>query len=150
MLNSISWGTFFTWVALATVVYYVAIGLLFYRTEIRGLLSGNVNNLMVKRQNQPGAGIAATNEKSQQPGAEDRGEARQLENILNEVRYEIIPKAGEHPTKAKLAIVFQHYFQTLKGNYSETFRISVIQLMAGEAVAQCGISFEEEELNQLW
>jgi hypothetical protein len=156
MFNSISWGTFFTCMGVATLLYYLSISLLFFRQEIQDLLAGKKQLFITPPAKAPAPGIAGKELTPQTHSTAASADARympdidQLEKIINELRYEVIPKAGGHATKEKLAVLFHNYLSTLGGNMPVPFKNSINQLMIKEAAEQCGLSFQEQELQQLW
>ncbi|MHB8207648.1 hypothetical protein [Mucilaginibacter sp.] len=157
MLSNISWGDFITYVAIATVLYYITIGFLYYRPEIKSLLAGKPKGFgfTVAKGKESGKPVQDVKiPQNQTTIIEGKNynlpDNNDLNNILNEIRYEIIPKAGSHPTKAKLATVFQYYLETLNGNLPVPFKNDINQLIVKIAIEQCGISFTEEEVQQLW
>ena len=151
MFSRISWSTFISYTALTIAAYYLIIFLLFYRKRFKTVFTGygktGLKTAIPEKQvtiPQSGQQVVESREDQYMPGID------QLEKIINELRYEVIPKAGKSPTKAKLAILFQNYMATLNGNLPVTFKNSIVRLMIKEATEQCGVSFQEEELHQLW
>jgi len=157
MLNNISWATFFIAIGITATLYYLTIGLLFFRKELQNILSGKQALIIPLTAKMKTTTKAVTDQRSNPQytttdasTAQNMPDLDQLEKIINEIRYEVIPKAGDHPTKAKLAILFSNYLSGLNGNLPMTLKNNISALCIKEAAEQCNIVFEEQELQQLW
>lgn len=157
MFSNITWETFFITIGIGATLYYLTIGLLFFRKELQNILSGKKALIISLTPKKEATTKAITEQRfTQQPATPDPSAEQfmpdldQLETIIHEVRYEVIPKAGSHPTKAKLAILFSNYLSGLSGNLPITLKNNINQLCVKEAAEQCSIVFEEQELQQLW
>ncbi|WP_413670104.1 hypothetical protein ACEN9X_09285 [Mucilaginibacter sp. Mucisp86] len=143
MLSKISWGQFALAVVVVLLLYYLVIGISLYRDKIRELLQ--------KRPAQPRATDRETQPKPKQAEIDIPSDLVLIERMINEVRYEILPKAGEHATKDKLLIVFKNYLSGFSGqNLPTPFKTGINQLIAKEAASQCDVFIDPAEIAELW
>ncbi|EHQ24291.1 hypothetical protein [Mucilaginibacter paludis] len=155
MFSNITWGTYWSYTAAATALYYVSLGLVFYRHDLQNLATGKRKLYLFRGAKQP------SQENAFQTNASAPGPVKvsanstlapdldQVSQLINELRYEVIPKAGKHATKEKLTVLFSNYLSGIKGNLPVELKNSILQLMAKEAAEQCGVNFSTEELQQL-
>ncbi|MBS1525316.1 MAG: hypothetical protein JST19_06695 [Bacteroidetes bacterium] len=153
MLSNISWNTYFLFIATLTISYYIIIALLFYRETIQRLVTRNAS--AGDETNTSSRIIQLTQPQTEdvpQPHSltNDAEDLDTIERIVNEIRYEVILKAGSHVTKEKLLVVFKNYLGTISGNFPMTFKNSITSLLIKEAVEQCHISFTKEEIEAIW
>ncbi|MCJ8208103.1 hypothetical protein MUY27_00190 [Mucilaginibacter sp. RS28] len=144
MLSKISWGQFGLSAAILLLLYYLFIGLTVYRKKIR--------DFMRKRPAQPQ--VAFTNPAPgpvPPPTADMPTDIVLMEQIQQELRYDLLPRAGSHATKDKLLVLFRQYLSGLNTqNLALPFKTAVNQLMAKEALQQCNIFIDPAEIAALW
>ncbi len=147
MLSKISWQQFTLAVLILLVLYYLFIGLTLYRKQLPRLFKRFTD----PPQKQP----SAAKDRAQTPVADDSVDMPTdivlVERIINEVRYEILPKAGAHATRDKLLVVFGNYLSALgKDNLPVPFKAAINQHIAKETAAQCNVYLDPAEIAALW
>ena len=153
MLHTISWSTFFTTTGVLLLVYWTLVSLIYYKNEIRLLLTGKAR---------PGAhtgGLIAESpfEAEEYPStdvaAEPGADLFPIAYALAEEVKALIKDAGRRRLiREELIQSLQSLFK--KQPYSilrETgFRQAINNLVEAEAEAQCSVRFSPEGLSQLW
>lgn len=134
MLSKISWGQFALAVVVILLLYYLFIGFSLYRQKLKDFL-----------QRKP------TITHPPAVPVDIPGDLVLIERIINEVRYEILPKAGEHATKDKLLVIFKNYLSGFSGqNMPVAFRTAINQMLTKETAAACNVLIDPSEIATLW
>ena len=150
MLSKISWQQFAFAVIVLLFIYYLFIGLTLYRKQLPGLIER-----LRKGSPRTKSGITGTELHIAARPADNDVELPtdivRVERIINEVRYEILPKAGSHATKEKLLIVFKNYLSGFSNdNLPIPFKTGINQLIVKEVATQCNVLLDPEEIAALW
>lgn len=149
MLSRISWQHFAFAVIVLLFIYYLFIGLTLYRKQLPGLIER-------LRKGNPRTKADVTNTElhiaaHRNDDIELPTDIVRVERIINEVRYEILPKAGSHATKEKLLIVFKNYLSGFsEDNLPIPFKTGISQLIVKEVATQCNVLFDPSEIAALW
>ena len=134
MLEGITWKTYLLVIVISIVVYYIIIGSLYYRQQIKKLIKGR------------GApGYEAEPEQSGSFSSFD-----QLEEIVEDIRHSILEKAGKEAGKADLMRQISQRLASYDGLRQPAFRIAITNFIIQNAESICGVTFSEEELDAAW
>eukprot|EP01133_Synstelium_polycarpum_P017060 gene17060-20324_t len=114
MLEAITWKQYIGGVAIAALVYYTFIGLIYYRQKIKQLLSGSGNN---------GPSIY------------------ELEELVSEIRHSILEKSGKETTKQELLHQLKARLVNYSGLRKPDFRHALNNNLIMGAEELCGVSF---------
>nr|WP_199077439.1 hypothetical protein [Pedobacter sp. ASV19] len=123
MLEAITWKQYLGGVAIAALVYYTIIGLVYYRQKIKQLLFGSRN---------------------------DHSSIYELEELVAEIRHSILEKSGTETTKQELLQQLTARLVNYSGLRKPGFRHALNNNLIMGANELCGVSFSEEELNEVW
>ncbi len=134
MLSNVSWEEYLAAVGTLLLLYYLVIGIRYYRKEIKNLLKGKIKT--------------GDNTRSEKSAEEISFE--ELEAVVFDLRYAVLDKAGKNTSKPELlrqlAGRLEHYAGLRKPAYRAAINNAIIQ----HAKDSCGIVFTEEELNEAW
>ncbi|WEK17907.1 MAG: hypothetical protein P0Y49_13980 [Candidatus Pedobacter colombiensis] len=134
MLEAITWKTYLTVILLSVLIYYIMIGSIFYRTEIRNFL---------KRHNQK-------DDDNDSEGAEHFSSFDQLENVVKDIRHDILEKAGKTASKAELLGQLSERLANYDGLHQPAFRMALNNYIIQHGESICGVVFSEQELEAAW
>jgi hypothetical protein len=139
MLSYVSWKDYLLAMVILLAVYYVCLGLKYYRDEIKALL-----RKFPKR--------FTTGDESQQPNlnAANDAEMDELEFIINDLRYAIFERAGKHIGKSELFELLKERLADYNGLYKPAFRVALNNFIIQHAKEICGVTYNEDELNSAW
>lgn len=130
MLSNITWGAYFTFVAIALLLYYTTIVMIFYRGEMGSILRST--KLLPPGQ---GNGDAPAS----------RPEYEGLEPVVADLK-SILEKAGKGAEKGAVLPLLLSRLASYGGLKHPAFRIAIINYLVRNAAAICDISFSEQEL----
>lgn len=133
MLGQISWSQYLTGIFILLFIYYIIIGLRFYRKELSALFSGR--KLDPKR--------AKEKELHDQTFLE-------LEMLTDEIRYRIFDKAGKEADKVQLLQQLKASVASFSGLSTPAFRYALNNFIIHYGKEKCGVTFSEEELDAEW
>ena len=153
MFTDISWGSYITFMIALLAVYYLIIGLRFYRTDIVQLISG--------KQFSPGEKVSFTSAKLDQPNpslhqanlqqAFEKQDMYQSSQSLGDEIMAYLHEAGRD-TLSKEDVA--QSLKLLIGKYpsikDSAFRGVIENLILTESETNCSIHLSEEELSELW
>lgn len=144
MLKGITWTDYFTAAAILAGAWYLVIGLIYYRRELRDLLRGKTKIPFTTRS------------KKMMEEPDDNEEAlpgssfEELENTVTDIRHSILEEAGKEANKAALLRQLQNRLANYGGLRQPAFRIALNNFIIQHAENICGVSFSEEELEAAW
>lgn len=136
MLQHISWQDYFTAVGICAVIYYLVIGLIWYRSAVHKFL------------NKPPR-LNPSVPQTQEPTIEQENELLEQFSITTKIDG-ILTKAGTHADKGLLK---EHLFALMAnqdGLHHPAFRYAVNNHIIAQAKDLCGVDFSAEELNGVW
>ncbi len=141
MLSSVTWGEFMVTVIVVIILYYLFIGFRYYREEIKSLLSGRLSK--------------ANPQKEQQQTIPDDAQDNddlfdELETVVNDLRYEVLDKAGKKTSKQELLEQLKNQLRGYSGLQRPAYRTAINNYIIMHAKEICGIDFSEWELNNAW
>lgn len=140
MFTTVSWKEYLLAIVIVLVVYYVCLGLKYYREEIKALLAGKFPKRI------------ATGDNPYQPdlNGRDDSEMDELEYITNDLRYAIFEKAGKQVGKSELLQLLEDRLADYNGLYKPAFRVAINNYIIQHAKEICGVTYHEHELNSAW
>jgi len=141
MLSNVSWSEYLAAVVILLVLYYVIIGLKYYRKEITSLLSGKLPNKDNTSKN-----VLKSPEGRQQ----DAPSFDELEAVVNDLRYSILDKAGNPAIKAELLGQLKQRLASYAGLRRPAYRVAINNYIITHAKEICGVVFSESELEAAW
>ncbi len=160
---NISWQTYFSGMGCALLIYWIAIGGIYYSKEIKALLTGKraiAKSPLAVASNpfvvEPEPAIHAMAVEDEPIIAEDdetpSAEFPLVYALADEVKTFISHAAGQKMIKQELAQGLHSLF--LREPYiqvqSKAFRVAINNLVAVESEQQCGIEFTDQETEALW
>jgi hypothetical protein len=154
MFKEISWQLYGTCLIIAVIGYYLVIGWLYFRKERTRLFAKKQTNNHDEEVTQAERQFNETIK--QQPSEITLSENsflvafNELEKIINDIRYELLPKAGPHADKAQLITLLKSSLKNYQGLTVPAFRMTVNSYIIREAAAQCDVSFTAQELETAW
>jgi hypothetical protein len=142
MLSNVSWGEFIEVVVILLVLYYLFIGVKYYREEIKSLLSGKLRKKDKAAVQQPGQanGKSSTND----PAFDE------LEAVVNDLRYGVFERAGKSVSKKELLEQLQERLSKYSNLRIPGYKVAINNYIIIHAEEICGIVFSEHELNSAW
>ncbi|WP_192347862.1 hypothetical protein [Algoriphagus sp. Y33] len=138
MLEGITWKEYFAAVGILATVYYTVIAVMYYRKEIRALLSG--------RFRQP---LEGKREAEQETAAREKDPFEELEAVVAEL-HGILGRAGKGAGKAMLLEQMRPVLSSYTGLREPAYRVAVTNFIITHAEELCGAVFSEEELEEEW
>ena len=144
MLNSISWASYVYAVGLIVVVYYVFIGLFFYRSEAVKYFNNS------KAAAYPDANHVASDE--QMSGAEITAinEVNAEEEVLKSLLLTIKKAASQQFIKEELVQSLKGQIQLNVGRAGELPKEKINQYITETSEKYCSIHLSVTDLNMLW
>ncbi len=165
-ISNVSWQNFLITFLILALIYWVAILALYYRREIKGLISGKkVAGTEAPPEKQSPAMFNVPDEEGnvysvQENSAADEPDARGRNARLMPLSYElvdelrgVISEAAEKKTiKDELFFALQLPLrqQQYEGLRASPFQYAINNFIGTECDAHCGIQFSREELDMLW
>lgn len=129
MLEAITWKTYLTAVAAAGGIYYLSIGLIYYRKKTQGIIQGE------------------TGEETEELIV---GGFEELDALTEKIRHSILEEAGNGASKAELIIQFREQLADYGGLRQPAFRLALTNFLIQKSESICGVIFTSEELNAEW
>jgi hypothetical protein len=137
MLSSISWGNFLSFIAVIFFIWYVIIGILFYRADIRQFLHAPF------QKRNPGGSA----DKINQHQHEDLFiETQNLRDELSVIMQGIGNKLNREELITGLQLKLKNQ-DKIKGT---AFQVAVNNYISAEAESKCSIRLTDQELDRLW
>jgi hypothetical protein len=138
MLEKISWGDYFTAIICVAFLYYVAVILLYYRSELQSFLQRSATK--------PGTGqtdndTAGTVKDQAFSGLED--------NTITDLRG-ILEKAGKGASKDELLERLNQRLAGYAGLRHPAFRTAIKNYIKAHALDLCGLDISGDELESTW
>lgn len=135
LFNGISWGTYLLVMVILVAIYYIIIGVLYYKKEFRSLISGKDKS-------------SGANEKVE----EEQGDSLfdELEEVVLDIRSNILEQAGKNVGKADLLDRLKERLNNYGGLRNPAFRVAVNNFIIKHAEEICGVLYSEEELEAAW
>lgn len=132
MLEGITWKTYLIYMIILLVVYYLIIGILYYRGGIIDLIKGRGR---VTKEPEVRSARASFDE---------------LEEVVEDIRANILLKAGDMVGKEELLGQLANRLTNYHGLREPAFRIALNHFIVEHAESICGVTFEEDELDERW
>ncbi|MNK11818.1 hypothetical protein D3C87_298670 [compost metagenome] len=139
MLNNYTWSDYLTAAAILIAGYYLVIGGLYYRTEIKNLLSGKIK---FKSRN--------ISEDYTAPGEREEMDFDELEAVVGDLKSSVFDQAGEEVTKSELLTQLKDRVANYGGLRRPAYRVAVNHYIIQHAQESCGVAFSESELDAVW
>ncbi len=130
MFTQISWNSYFIIVGLLSVVYYLFIAWIYYRSDVIKLISGR----RVSNRNFIDGQINQT----------------LLQSFSDEIRAFISEASKDHLDIRSLMASLQLLIRKFPGIRDMTLKKSIQNLIIHECETNCSIHLSEEELRELW
>lgn len=139
MLSHYSWGDYLLTVCVLTGTYYLVIGFIYFRRDMKLPFSkARLSSVHSK-------------EKNKSPES-DRSEllAEELEMVANDLRYAILEKAGKNASKPQLLDQLLSRLENYTGLRQPAYRVAISNYVIRHAKEICGVEFSAEELEEAW
>jgi hypothetical protein len=137
MFSTISWSQFIIALAIASAAYYIVICALFYRQEIRSLLTGGIKR---PDQEPPPVPVLSKTEDMDTPV---------LRNKIDEIQG-ILIRAGQDADRAGLIAQLKDSVASYSGLSLPAHRYALNLYIAKNAKEICGVDLEIDELEKEW
>ena len=138
MLGKISWSNYLEAVALLIAGYYVVIGILYYRAEIKQILNGKFK----RKQKISGDDTA--------PGEMEAADFDELEAVVADLKNDVLEQAGKEATKDQLLLQLQQRLANYGGLRRPAYRVAINHFIIEKAKDICGVAYSEDELEAAW
>lgn len=137
MFSNISWQNYLIGVAIALAVYYLVVGLKFYRSEIRNLYKPRLKRTRELQE-------------IEEDPPQENDELVEIENLISRVK-EVFEMAKDQrlttdEVEEFLSLVFAEYPSVKHSDW----RDSVNELVVSESEKVAGILLTTQQVNQLW
>ena len=144
MLKGITWTDYFTAAVILVTLWYLGVGLIYYRREVLDLFSGKTKIRLRKNKNQ------IKGDGHEEPDQEAGDSFEELEATVTDIRHSILEEAGKEASKEQLLRQLQDRLANYGGLRRPAFRIAINNFIVQHAQNICGVSFSEEELEAAW
>ena len=139
MLEQITWKEYRIAIGLILIAYYGVIVILYYKQDIRRLLSGN-------RKQKASPELRADEGEVDEPEGAD---FQELEAVVADLG-SILERAGRTVSKAELLQLLRQRLTNYSGLRKPAYRVAVHNAIIQHAHEYCGVVFREEELDEEW
>jgi hypothetical protein len=151
MLSSISWQDYLTAAAISAIIYYLVIGIRYYREDLTKVFSGqkNIGHRSIMYEDTGDTGVISIAEKTEQSEFvnEELDEVEHLIERLKKLIADTVEKGvDEGQFKNYLGLLFQEY-PALK---TSMLRSSINELVASECEKYGTVAISESEVEELW
>ena len=139
MLKSITWAEYISFITALALVYYAFIIFLYYKSEIKLLLSGKIHLIALptgRKLNSPNSGVST----------EPQHSTTELINILSAT---IQSAASNFSSKTELIEVLKDNLDGHAQLQDDVSRGTIINFITRESRNQCSIHLSEEDLRGL-
>lgn len=134
LFKNITWSQFMLSAAVTFILYYVVVGLLYFRHEFLNLVrKGPIKKQMVSDENE----------------LHDEGPINDLTRLIEEIGHSILVP-GKEATKSKLLGLLKASVANISWLSDPGYRYALNNAIIEMAKTNCGISFSEEELSEAW
>ena len=148
MFSHISWGQYFETILYALPLYYAYVVVVYYRTELKGLVSGK------------GLSACYTGSRPHQPSEhssealsvpEKEGHYSLLINSLKDELTAFLLSAGQNEfTKEDTLLSLQHLLQKYPSVNGSPYQADIEQMIMLQCERECSIQLSESEVTYLW
>lgn len=139
MLSKYSWSQYIMVMFTLTIVYYVFICAIYYRKEIKDILSGKTKFF------RPGAPAEDTGEEMLDDERYD-----ELQQVVADLKSHVLVPAGKDANPVHLLVQLQNRLANYNGLEIPAFRVAVNNFILDEAKEICGVVYSEQELEAAW
>lgn len=139
MLNKFTWSDYLSAVTIAVLIYYIVIAALYYRAEIKNILSGKFK---LKAKEISGDDTA--------PGEMEEADFDELEAVVAGLKRSTLEQAGADANKDQLLRQLKQQLANYDGLRRPAYRVAVNHYIIQHAKEICGVAFSEEELDAAW
>jgi len=141
MLSNVSWSEYVAVIVVLAILYYLVIGIKYFREEIKALFNGKL-----KKSSQP-AKKGSENLTNQKPVD---ASFEELQAVVNDLRYGILDRLGKQANKSHLITLLQDRLAKYEGLNRPAYRVAINNYIIQHAEEICGVAFSEDELNAAW
>ena len=139
MLNKFTWSDYLSAVAIAVLIYYMVIAALYYRTEIKDIISGKTR---LRRKE--------ISDDDTAPGEMEEADFDELEAVVAGLKRSTLEQAGTDANKDQLLRQLKQQLANYDGLRRPAYRVAVNHYIIQHAKEICGVAFSEEELDAAW
>lgn len=139
MLNKFTWSDYLSAVAIAVLIYYMVIAALYYRTEIKDIISGKTR---LRRKE--------ISDDDTAPGEMEEADFDELEAVVAGLKRSTLEQAGADANKDQLLRQLKQQLANYDGLRRPAYRVAVNHYIIQHAKEICGVAFSEEELDAAW
>ena len=144
MLNSISWASYAYAIFFIVVVYYVFVGLFFYRHEALNYYKNFTGKIHSNDNNLPSAN-KQTNEI-----ISDNSDVNSIEEVLSSLLFLIKKAASQHLIKEELIQALKSQIQFYVDHGTDLPQEKINQYIVLTSETYCSIHLSEDEMKVLW
>lgn len=142
MLTNISWQTYFIFWAFTLTVYYVFIGIIFYKIH-------GIKFLKLSFQ-QPGSGLYKYFNKNYNSSIDEEKLLEAVQKFSDNLRFAIYANEEKGNSKEALAQVLKNQLNEHNELEETLYKPAINNLIIEESKMHSSISFSEDEVNGLW
>lgn len=139
MLSRFTWSDYLSAVAVLVIIYYLVITALYYRSEIKNILSGKFK-----------PGTKKLSDDNTASDGMDEADFDKLEAVVADLKRSTLQQAGTNTNKDQLLLQLKQRFANYDGLRRPAFRVAVNHYIIKHAKEICGVAFSEEELDAAW
>ena len=144
MLNSISWASYIYAVCAIVVVYYIFVGLLFYRLEAVNYIKS------LKEKHHPNANKLSSDGQLKREIIPAAVELNSLEEVLISLLFSIKKAASQQFIKEELLQSLKSQIQFYVGKVIDLPKEKINEYIVTTSETYCSIHLTEEDLKVLW
>ena len=146
MFSKISWHSFILTIVILLIVYYIIIGILYYRNDILRLLK---EGFRIKAFQNPVADtrLSALTEKTVKG---DPSLFNQVHELMDELKNIFLEAASQNFHKEELLMALQSKLKNYRNLKTTPFQTAINNHISQTASSICNTTFEDSELRQLW
>lgn len=130
MFSNVSWKEYIGAMALLLAVYYLFIGIRYYRRNLLSLLSGRFHR--------------------KQHSSDGDTDNDELDSIVFDIRYAILEKASMNASKQELLRQLCERLENYSGLRKPAFRVALSNAIIQQAKDNCNVDFSMAELDDAW
>lgn len=143
MLSNLSWKDYIEFAVVLTVIYYLIIGLIYYRRGLSGLAS----KWQAKKpavEEEPAKEVTEISNPYYTPTLDE------LEGLLSDIKTNILERAGISAGKTALLTELKARLANYDWLRQPAYQDALNQFIAEQAKELCGVTFSVDELEEEW
>jgi hypothetical protein len=137
MLSNVSWSEYGEIIAVVLVIYYLIVGIGYFREELKKVLTGKLPK-------------TPNSKKTENSFKETDLSLEELEAVVQDLRYAIFDRAGKEVGKEELLNLLKGRLKGYAGLQRPAYRVAINNYIIANAKELCGVLFNKHELNSAW